>query len=184
MAVDISGSWQKRGENLLKIWRKYSAEERAIIEYICPKSEWRTDVRYPHIKCLVFESVDRGIYCWDSFRDFLKRAFPNLQSLFLSQNYSFEREVPKIIKFLKDDWLEHIIICDQQTTGITCLNQFEGKMRLIMTAYCTCETTKEHLCAHSLFSFDWREFLYKIDYYREAHVKFTDADMMTMTSAD
>ena len=104
------------------IWNKYDKNERCYVQWLYPRQEWNYEMYYPAIKCLMFEYCDRGIHCWKTFGIFLKKAFPNLKCLFISQNFNMtdcyldgSPEKNHVIDFFKDDWLEYILVIDEQS---------------------------------------------------------------------
>lgn len=117
------------------IWNTYTKDERCYVEWLYTPSIWPTEFYYPTIKCLVFEYCDRGIHCWKLFGEFLKKSFPNLKCLFLTQNFSMTDcysdnliEKTHADDFFQDDWLEYILVNDGQTryniSNDSCTHQF------------------------------------------------------------
>lgn len=100
--------------NPTQLWNTYSPQNRAYISDLFVHGIFDITKYYPDIQCIYFDNLDRGIQSWKIFNNALKNIFPNLKSLFLSQNYSISNE-NEFIEFFEDPWIDNIWIVDFQS---------------------------------------------------------------------
>jgi len=97
-----------------KIWNLYAHQNRAYITDFNVYETFDISKCYPDIQCIYFDNLDRGIQSWKIFNNAIKKIFPNLKSLFLSQNYSISNQ-NEFIEFFEDHWIDNIWIVDFQS---------------------------------------------------------------------
>ena len=141
-----------------EIWETYGNKEKLFIEHIFPVTPWLTGIVYPGVKCVVFAYCDRGISCWKEFADFLRRSFPDLESLFLQQTYTGrkckEAEEKHFLDFFYDPWLLHIWIYDHRSGFIDDARIVpDGKVRVLLwenNCGCGYDPVRNERCPHEL----------------------------------
>ena len=79
------------------IWLSYRIEERKILDDV--DESYRIIHRYierltpdSDIRAIMFPSIDRGVTCWSSFISLIQEKFPNCETIFVSQNYSYHHD--------------------------------------------------------------------------------------------
>jgi len=84
---------------------------------------------YLSIKNLEFEYIDRGIKSFSLFASDIRRMFPNIETLFLEQNYSWEASVNNFYDFIIDifssNTLKRFIMIDSQSEFIEHLDKYK-----------------------------------------------------------
>jgi hypothetical protein len=98
-----------------QIWNLYAHQNRAYIKDFFVYGNFDITKCYPDIQCIYFHNLDRGIQSWKIFNNALKTIFPNLKSLFLTQNYSLLELENEFIEFFEDPWIDNIWIVDFQS---------------------------------------------------------------------
>lgn len=127
------------------IWDLYNPNERAAVKYLGSSwAKWRNDVNYPEVKCLVLCDCDRGIPCWKEFGEFLRRVFPNLQSLMLSQNYSYgcNDEKEHFQQFFNEEWLHYVWI-NTISNDFGCSTVHGKDFVRVIESPCNCDETRK-----------------------------------------
>lgn len=74
-----------------QFWNQYPENERHVISEIFVQSLERDlgDDILPGVKALLIGTVDRGVQCWSTFLTRIKQLYPDLETLILSQNYTY-----------------------------------------------------------------------------------------------